>query len=534
MTILYIIGVAVLLGLTIVVIRKIRTAFRFQVRLTVMMLLLSLVPTVPLVIFPATLLNRSLDVLVAGYLEETLESSLTAIREQMVRYNALVLDRLQSGSSLNDLIRLADQSSVDYAFRVRKNDEVGIDTIFTRNPEAVQRILLDDETIEMILYGNLGSILYQEDCIFESYRIDSDSTILVVGMPVDSTTAAAISNIEQASASYSWLRIFRDRLLDRHAVYAVSLVILIVLTAAVVIVASRLSGGIIRPIRDLVRGFEQVGDGNLDVTVNTKAKDEIEYLVTSFNRMVGELKSSQRRLIQSERLAAWRDVARQISHEIKNPLTPIQLSIHRLKNKISIPGEHKQAVEESFQTIDEEIESLRSIATEFSEFARMPKPQLVMANLNDVAAGAAALYEKNDRGVQVVTELDASMPENMLDPEQMKRVIINLIKNSIEAVPEGEGRVTVATRIESSQSGAAASMPVACLEVRDNGCGMDEDVLRKIFDPYFTTKKDGTGLGMPIIKRIVEEHSGGVFVDSEPGRGTAVRITLPANPGEPA
>lgn len=504
---------------------KFRKGFRFQARLTVIMLLLTLVPSVPLIVFSSVLMNRSLDVLVAGYLEETLDSSTAAVRELMAQVNSLLLDRLEDGCTVNELLDLADNSGMSYVFRIRNADHSVIDTIFTASPGAAANLYLDDEMIELALEGDPGNIIYLDEHIFESYRLESTGSILVVGTSVDSATVNAVSQIEQASASYGLLRMMRDRMLDRKTIYVLSVFMLALLSFSAIAVASKLSGGIIKPVKALVNGFRSVGEGELDVTVDTKAKDELRYLVDSFNSMVTELKTSQQRLVQSERLAAWRDVARQISHEIKNPLTPIQLSIHRLRNKVSVPLENEKAVEESFETIDEEIESLRRIATEFSEFARMPKPKLEYGGLNEIISGVVSLYVSNEENISIEFDPDESAPKMLIDAEQMRRVFINMIKNSMEAVPAEKGSITISTQY---QSGTKESISVMSIAISDNGAGMSEEVLRKLFDPYFTTKKDGTGLGMPIIKRIIEEHNGKIFVQSEEGKGTTIKITLPA------
>jgi len=514
------------------VLRRRRAGFRFQTRLTVILLLATLVPAVPLILLSTMLLNQSLNVLVADYLEDALDGALEVVRAALIERNAHALDLLESAQTPQQAAERGRDASLSYAFRaLGERDSLVIETIFTRDAAAAGNAALDRDALEMVRSGDVGNIFYQEERVFESYRMLPDSSILVAGMPVDSATAASIGKIEQSIASYGLLHIVREQLLDRRIMYALGIFVLFALSIAAVIAAARLSRGINRPIRGLAEGFRRVGEGDLDVRVSEKAKDEIEFLLKSFNGMVASLKSSRQRLVQSERLAAWRDVARQISHEIKNPLTPIQLSLHRLRKKIAVPEEHAHAVEESFETIEEEIESLRRIASEFSEFARLPKPRLVSGNINDIIRSAAALYEKNDKNIPVNLDLSGTVPERPLDPEQMKRVFINVIKNGIEATGENGG----ALRIRSSYAaGVAGGHPAVVVEVSDAGCGMDDDTLRKIFDPYFTTKKGGAGLGMPVIKRIVEEHNGDIVVDSSPGEGTTVRITLKQraeNPG---
>ncbi|MFC1477678.1 ATP-binding protein [candidate division KSB1 bacterium] len=515
-------------GTFLVLIKRSRIGYRFQARLTLLLLLLTLVPSVLLILVSAELINRSFDALVANYLEETLDSSIAAIREQLTRINSQNLDRVETFAASGEMRRAGQLESVYYAFRVRNSRGiVSIDTVYTQTDEAAGKVKLDGETVAMILEDDLGNILYQEDAIFESYRIQPDSTILVVGMQVDTVTIAAVGNIQQASGAYGLLQIFSEGILDRNTAYAAGIVILLILTLIAVFVASILSKSINNPIRTLVHGFQEVSAGNLNVSVESRAKDEMGFLLKSFNRMVSELKQSQQRLVQSERLAAWRDVARQLSHEIKNPLTPIQLSLHRLRKKVSVPPEHAGAVEESFETIDEEIEALRQIATEFSEFARLPKPQLEPGNINDIVRSAAVLYEKNTMNIPVITDLHDAVPATPVDADQMKRVLINLIKNGIEASENRREPIRITTLFVRTEE----NEQYIKISVSDSGCGMDDEVLKKIFDPYFTTKKDGTGLGMPIIKRIVEEHGGEIEVFSSVNEGTTVTVILPVESG---
>ncbi|MFC1556074.1 ATP-binding protein [candidate division KSB1 bacterium] len=500
-----------------------RTAFRFQSRLTLLTLLVALIPAILLILFSAYLLNIGMETLDwSETAEDSLNLYINALRESLIVRNTEYLDNLMSDYTLNDLIMWTEESDILYAFRVSVNGGISeTDTIFTRNAVAAAKVIVNDEDIDAILNSELENILYQEDAVFESYRLIQDSTILAVGLEVDSLTMSAVSRIEEESIRYGQLRFIEERFSNRNVIYLAGIVVLFFIAVAVIITATWISRGINRPIKDLVSGFEKVGEGDLDANVETKARDEIEFLIKSFNKMTSELKMSQKKLVQTERLAAWRDVARQISHEIKNPLTPIQLSLHRLRKKINIPIENNEVVEESFRTIQEEVDSLRQIATEFSEFARMPKPQLFNSNINEVIKGAALLFEKNEQNIVIKTDLDNTIPEFPLDAEQMKRVFINLIKNSIEATENNGSPVSVQSSIRNELSGDYNNI---LIDIEDHGCGIDEDNLKKIFDPYFTTKKEGTGLGMPIIKRIVEEHNSEIEVTSQPGQGTIVRI----------
>jgi nitrogen fixation/metabolism regulation signal transduction histidine kinase len=281
-----------------------------------------------------------------------------------------------------------------------------------------------------------------------------------------------------------------------------------------------LSRGISNPIMKLVQGTQEVAKGNLEHRVNVEAKDEIKLLVDSFNSMIDEVIESREKLKRTERIAAWRDAARKLAHEIKNPLTPIQLSMYRLKRNI---GSEKfpELFDECYNMITQEVDGLRRMVEAFSQFAKMPKPQLQPCDINSVIHDVLSSYQGILRNIQIKTAF-AELPPILVDEKQLRQVLHNLIQNSVDAMPEG-GELFLKTQIEFD-----------CLKitVQDSGHGMSEETQRNMFTPYFTTKEKGTGLGLAIVQQIVQEHDGSIAVESKEGVGTKIILSFPLRNNE--
>jgi PAS domain S-box-containing protein len=230
-------------------------------------------------------------------------------------------------------------------------------------------------------------------------------------------------------------------------------------------------------------------------------------------------------LISAQRASAWQEVARRMAHEIKNPLTPIQLSAERIAKRfadtrhLSDSPVMGDVVEESTATILREVTSLKSMVNEFSRFARLPEVKLVSGDLNDVVNDAVATFDGH-RKVSIERQLDSSLPEISIDPEQMKRVFVNLIKNSAEAANGNDGKVVIKTRYDVARG-------LAIAEISDDGAGISPSDLQKLFQPYFSTKGRGTGLGLAIVRSIISEHRGRINAVVNRPRGAKFIIELP-------
>jgi PAS domain S-box-containing protein len=235
-------------------------------------------------------------------------------------------------------------------------------------------------------------------------------------------------------------------------------------------------------------------------------------------------------LIRTQRVAAWRDVARRLAHEIKNPLTPIQLCAERMRRHFgNAPGPARALVEECTATIVGEVESLKALVDEFAQFARMPAPRAVPADINLALTETLALYVGLFRQIRIEPDLAAGLPPVRVDVEQIRRVIINLVDNAIDALggstaaPRANGeppRITVQTRQDPANG-------VVRITISDNGPGIPAADRDKLFMPYYSTKRRGSGLGLTIVRRIIAEHGGSIEVADNDPSGTRFLIDLP-------
>jgi signal transduction histidine kinase len=317
-----------------------------------------------------------------------------------------------------------------------------------------------------------------------------------------------------------------DRTVEATAVERLKLLLILAAAAAAVLalpVSRLLAGYATRPLEEMVRAVDAVSAGEADYTFPAAGKDEFRDLVVSFSRMRRALEMQRERLRAAERVAAWREAARRVAHEVKNPLAPIRLTMENLlKARERSPELFDEVFEEGARAVLEEVEQLRRIVTEFGEFARMPSPEPRPADLERIVDSVTALFAGEGRP-QIRRIRDAELPALELDPDQISRALKNIVGNAVEALEGKEGLVTVRTGVEDG---------MALVEVSDTGQGLSEDALRRIFEPYFTTRTDGTGLGMAITFRIVTEHGGLLRTENRPEGGARVVMLLPGRGDE--
>ncbi len=316
----------------------------------------------------------------------------------------------------------------------------------------------------------------------------------------------------QVNRIYQSLDRARESLV-RSFLYTFVLLVLVFLTV-VVAAGVWLSGRITRPISQLVKATAEIGKGNLDYQLPvTSGRDEIGRLMGHFNQMTRQLKENQERLVYLEKMSAWQQMARKMAHEIKNPLTPIQLTVRQLVDSYrGTDQEYRKLLGECADIIQEEIDSLRNLVNEFSRFGRLPELAMKTGNLNELITEISALY-----GSRLQLQLDEQLPRFAFDPDRMRRILLNLIENAIQADPQNRP-VRITTGLENHR---------VVLEIRDEGMGIAEEVIPRIFEPYFSTRKKGTGLGLAITRLMVEEHHGTIRVHSRLNQGSTFIIELP-------
>ncbi len=276
---------------------------------------------------------------------------------------------------------------------------------------------------------------------------------------------------------------------------------------------------ITRPVRRLAESARQVTAGNWGATVEIASADEIGQLARAFNRMTHELVEQRERLVQSERVAAWRELARRLAHELKNPLFPLQITVENMQRaRDRHPEQFDEVFREGAATLLAELANLKRIISRFSDFAKMPAPEVQRVQLNDLAADVLKLFspQLSQAHIEARADLDPRLPPIMGDPDQLTRVLHNLILNAIDAMPQG-GTLTLHT---------AAHESGARLELSDTGQGLTPEERARLFTPYYTTRTHGTGLGLAIVQSVISDHKGRISVESEPGKGTMFRIDL--------
>ncbi len=293
-----------------------------------------------------------------------------------------------------------------------------------------------------------------------------------------------------------------------------------------ILLSSWAAARVTRPIEQLAIAAQDVAAGDWNTRVEIPpGGDEVAQLAESFNRMTAELLGQKERLMQAERVAAWRELARRLAHELKNPLFPLQLTVENLLRARELsPQEFDEIFRESAHTLLVEISNLKAIIGRFSEFSRMPQPQLQPVSVNEMVRTVAQLFQAQllapgKSPINCNLQLDERAATIAADPELLHRALSNLVLNAMDAMPDG-GSLALRTKREDGK---------VVIEVADTGSGLTPEECERIFTPYYTSKQHGTGLGLAIVQSVVSDHGGTISVGSEPGKGTTFVVELPDN-----
>lgn len=285
------------------------------------------------------------------------------------------------------------------------------------------------------------------------------------------------------------------------------------------------SSRVTRPVEQLATAAREVAAGNWNTRVPVTSSDELGALAESFNHMTGELLTQRENLVQAERVAAWRELARRLAHELKNPLFPLQLTVENLvRARQQSPEQFDEVFRESSTTLLAEISNLKTIISRFSEFSRMPQPQFQRAQVNQIVQNVARLLQAQLQSpehppIECRLELAQALSPIAADTDLLHRALSNLALNAMDAMPHG-GTLTLRTQQRGDRT---------AVEIADTGTGLTAEECERLFTPYYTSKAHGTGLGLAIVQSIVSDHGGRISVHSEPGHGTTFMIELPGN-----
>ena len=336
-----------------------------------------------------------------------------------------------------------------------------------------------------------------------------------------------IAYLKQTNQAVSFYYSVQDRKTGIKITFAIIYVLIVSLLLFLsVIIAINFASRLTRPIINLIGASEKISTGDLNAKVPKIETDkEFEKLNENFNSMIDKLKKQQDKLLMTERHSAWENVARKLAHEIKNPLTPIQLSIDRVREKyLDKVGDDSKNFSNYLNTMTKQIKNIEHLVTEFSDFARMPKPVFKKINLNKTISQVLNLHELSEPDIKFVLLKNKTSNLIEADEEQLNRMFINLIKNSIESIHEKrsknvnfKGKINVDIKDDSDYIYVA---------VEDNGLGFDHVNKEKMLTPYFTTKKNGTGLGLAVVSKIISDHNSVILFNSIDD-GARVEIIIP-------
>ena len=466
--------------------------------------------------------NNSYDV-AKNYLEESkknVQSDVILMTNGLNRASVFYYSNPNRFKSIMDSERL-----------LRRLDDVylidGLGNILMSNVRDVtdEFIIPSDENYDQALEGKpvfISNNLENKTTVMNKLTSLVD-TYLYISRNIDSEILRYLNETEQAVSFYYSVENSQTGIKVTFAIiYIIVVTLLLFLSTSIAITfASRLT----KPIVNLIGASDAISKGTLDVKVpNIDADDEFKQLNDNFNSMIDRLKRQQDKLLATERYEAWESVARKLAHEIKNPLTPIQLSIDRLREKYSSKiTSNSEDFEKYLSTINRQIKDIENLVNEFSNFARMPRPifkKIDIINIINRSVDFIKMSSKNT--INIITNHKKLVING--DSEQLNRVFINLIKNSEEAFidlskknPNFKGKIDIEI---------ISNNDYIVVRLTDNGTGISNT--KKVMTPYFTTKAKGTGLGLPIVSKIINEHSGDFLIkNKKDGNGVDIEISFP-------
>jgi two-component system nitrogen regulation sensor histidine kinase NtrY len=335
----------------------------------------------------------------------------------------------------------------------------------------------------------------------------------VTAIPLKGTDGTVLAVLVVANSRRSMVEVQRH---IREIAYGIAGLGIIFAVIASLWIAARIS----RPIEELARAAGQVAGGDWETRVDIRTLDEVGDLARSFNNMVRQLSDQRDRLVQTERVAAWRELARRLAHELKNPLMPLQITVENMVRAKKLPKKQFDEVfKESAATLAEEIENLKTIVGRFSDFSKLPKPQVVEMDAREAVRRVVKLYGPalEEKHIELGTSISAEPLRILGDSELLHRALSNLVLNGMDAMPEG-GTLTIS---------AVRAKEAAKISVADTGAGLTPEECERLFTPYYTTKQHGTGLGLAIVQSVIADHYGTIAVENVEGGGARFVIGLP-------
>ncbi len=341
----------------------------------------------------------------------------------------------------------------------------------------------------------------------------SEDSMSVTAIPLKGLEGDVLAVLVVANSRRSMVEVQRH---IRDIAYGIAGLGIIFAVLASLWIAARIS----RPIEELAQAAGQVAAGDWETRVDIRSLDEVGALARSFNNMTRQLAEQRDRLVQTERVAAWRELARRLAHELKNPLMPLQITVENMVRAKKLPKKQFDEVfAESTATLQAEIENLKTIVGRFSDFSKLPQPQALEMDAREAVRRVVKLYGPalEEKHIELGTAISAEPLPILGDSELLHRALSNLVLNAMDAMPEG-GTLTVS---------ANRAREMVRISVADTGAGLTPEECERLFTPYYTTKQHGTGLGLAIVQSVIADHNGTIAVENVEGGGARFVIGLP-------
>ncbi len=510
------------------------TRSSIQSKMAMAFVFVAVLPSLPLVFTSNYLLNQILSSIVLDKTSTALNEAVTMSNDPVVQMMEDMRGELQAVRYQmdNGTLSVATQDGrfyvrnmyamkgiSAYSFNLYLGEGTNSLWLLDDMPDDVQKAVGDFYSVSDLKENSrIDKLSIQKrDYLAGALRYNNYLLVLCKSIPEDMAKRTVL--FSQSLNDHRRLANIINDLKSDSGLYLFGITLFIIIVS--VLMSLYLSKNIVRPVLELSEAVRDVSGGNFDISLYRDSEDELGVLFKSFNRMVYELNRNRRIIYQKQRLEAWREMARQVVHEIKNPLTPIQLSAERIRKRyIENHPDIKNIIMAGTETIVEEVGVLKNILSEFTEFARLPEMKPVKTDINALIESCVNLHAGHEQ-VAFHAEIDRRIPEIYIDKNLIKQTLNNLIQNAIDAVDKS-GNIYI-----KSQLVAGEGVDMARISIRDDGIGIMERDKEKIFNPGFSTKSSGTGLGLAIVEKIIMEHRGEISCNSEYGKGTEFVIELP-------
>lgn len=515
-----------------------------QTRIVLMFSLVTIVPTIIIAVFSAAFFNFGIQAWFDKKVSAAIEGSVSVAQSYLEDHkNNIKADirSLAKDLSRSTLlwIRKGNNEYLNQVISGVAGGSLSTVVVFTRDhviaaSDPTFSLVKDGPSNEELDRANLGQIVIIKGKNSHQVRavvlLDVDTTFdtyLLVGREIDEHI---INYVELTKGAAQQYRSLKDNVSGLEIQFFIIFIIVSLLLLSVVVwFGLMFAVDLVKPISSLLNATEKVKGGDLSIRVSEgHEKDEIAALGRAFNRMIKQLHNQRVELIAAQRWAAWSDVARRIAHEIKNPLTPIQLASERLRRKFMVQVQDQAMFQKYLDTISNNVSDIGHMVEEFANFARLPKPVFkdydICQLLQDIVFSRQAI----SKNIKIKTDI---VPVSLIlhgDSSQITRVFINLLKNAEEAIEESqketgmpaEGLIQVKLTQEEGR---------CHIKIMDNGRGFDERMIERITEPYVTTKSKGTGLGLAIVKKIIEDHNGTIAFTNYSDNGACVTVDFYVN-----